>query len=362
MDQLNIGIIGAGYIGREHARSLRLVANQFNGRVKLVGISDHNKKTAQRVADEYGVAFATDDNDEVINHPDVNVIFSCVPTVFHLDVVRKASVQKKAIFLEKPFAVSLEQVHETHRLLTDSNAPHQVGFVLRYAPTYTALKQIMQQAAAESPLRHVSLRDDQKFPISGIHHFTSWRSEVAKAGAGVLIEHGIHDVDLFEHLFGRIKRVSATQRNHHAYDGIEDFIEIRMEFENGVTASMLHMWHDIPAHTSVRSFEIFYNKALITLDDYWMHHISVRDQEAQKTYERNDLFAMLKDHPLYEGVSHREDLLFMSDYYALQDYWFLRNLLEGNKPSPTIDDGLRAFEVAHACYKSAREDSMWINV
>jgi len=362
MKELNIGIIGAGYIGREHARSLRLVANQFGGRVKLLGISDRNLETAQRVADEYSISFATTNNEEVINHPEINVIFSCVPTKFHIDVVEQATTQGKAIFLEKPFATSVKQAREIHKLLTQSSAAHQVGFVLRYAPTYTALKKILKQQEQVSPLRHVSLRDDQNFPISGMHHFTSWRSDAEQAGAGVLIEHGIHDVDLFEHLFGKVKRVSATQRNFHEYKGIEDFIEIRMEFESGVTASMLHIWHEIPAHTSVRSFEIFYNKSMVTLQDYAMHHISVRDQEADKTYTRNDLFSMLEDDPMYKDIAHREDLLFVSDYYAIQDYWFLRNLLEGDKPSPTIDDGLRAFEIAHACYDSARNDGAWVDV
>ncbi len=362
MDHLNIGIIGAGYIGKEHARSVRLVGPMFDGKVKLMAVADTNIEAAQETARDYDIPVATDDINSVIDNPDINVIFSCVPTKFHLDVVKRATALGKAVFVEKPFAVDHEDAKEMQRVLRDSGVPHQVGFVLRYAPTYHALKKLMAKSAQESPLRTIILRDDQKFPISGIQHFTDWRSKADLAGAGVLIEHGIHDVDLFEWLFGRITGVSARQDNHHGYEGIEDYIEIRMKFENGVTANMIHMWHDIPAHTSVRSFEIFYNKSLITLDDYLLHRITVRDQEAEKKLERNDLFSMLADDPVFKDVAHRSDLVFMSDYYALQDYWFMRNLLEGNKPSPSIDDGLRAFEVAHACYKSARENSAWIEV
>ncbi|MBT4856677.1 Gfo/Idh/MocA family oxidoreductase [Candidatus Uhrbacteria bacterium] len=362
MNELNIGIIGAGYIGREHARSIRLTASMFGGKVKLAAIADKNLEAAKAVASDYDIPLTTDDVDKILDDPNINVVFSCVPTKFHIDIIRKATKKGKAVFCEKPFAVTLEQAHEVHEILTNSSAPHQVGFVLRYAPTYVALKKILDKQSDNSPLRHISLRDDQKFPISGIQHYTDWRSDVKQAGAGVLIEHGIHDIDLFEHLFGKIKRVSATQRNHHSYEGIEDFIEIRIEFESGQTATMTHMWHDIPAHTSVRSFEIFFNKSLVTLQDYAMHHINVRDQEAEKKYEKNDLFAMLSDEPLFKDISRREDLLFMSDYYAIQDYWFMRNLLSDTKPSPSIYDGLRAFEIAHACYKSARENSDWVEV
>ncbi len=358
MEQLRIGIIGAGYIGREHARCLRLVAPFFGDRVKLVAIADKNEEAAKKAAAMFEILKAVTDINAVIDDSEINTIFSCVPTKFHIDVIRRAVENKKAVFCEKPFAVSLEDAQEVHRLLTQNHTPHQVGFVLRYAPVYHALKKIM--VAQTSTLRTVILRDDQVFPIKGISHFTDWRSRVELAGAGVLIEHGIHDLDLFQWLFGRVKRVSARMNNFAGYPGIEDYIEIRFEFEDGLTANMIHIWHDIGAHQSIRHFEIFYHQALVTLDTYDMHHLTVRDNEAEKTYERPDLFHMVEQDPLFKDVSGREDLLFVSDYYALQDYWFVRNLLEDKPLFPTINDGLRAFELAHACYESAKNDGAWV--
>lgn len=362
MQNLSIGFIGAGYIGREHARSLRLVKPFFGDRIKLTAIADTNKSVAEEAAREFEITYATDNIDAVINDPNINVIFSCVPTKFHFEIVEKAAYIGKAVFCEKPFAISEEQAHKMHDMLMASGVPHQVGFVLRYAPTYHALKKIMTKANEQSKLRTIILRDDQVFPIKGISHFTDWRSRAELAGAGVLIEHGIHDLDLFEWLFGRVKRVSARQNNFHGYEGIEDYIEIRMEFENGVTGTMVHLWHDIPAHQSIRHFEIFYQKALITLDTYDMHHITVRDHDAEKKFERPDLFHLVENDPLFKDIARREDFLFVSDYYAIQDYWFVRNLLEDKPLSPTIADGLRAFTLAYACYKSARQDGAWIAV
>lgn len=356
-------MIGAGYIGREHARCLRLVKPFFAGQVELVGIADLNEAAATQAAKEYEFSYATTDVARVINDPSINTIFSCVPTKFHFEVVEKAvAAGKQAIFCEKPFAVSPEQARAMHDLLTSSGVAHQVGFVLRYAPTYHAMKKIMAERAAESPLRTVLLRDDQVFPIKGISHFTDWRSHVELAGAGVLIEHGIHDVDLFEWLFGKISRVSARMSNFHNYPGIEDYIEIRMEFASGVSATMIHLWHDIAAHQSIRHLEIFYEKSLVTADTYDMHHITVRDNEAEKKLERPDLFYKIADEPLFRDLAHREDFIFTSDYYAIQDYWFVRNLLENKPLSPTITDGLRAFLIGHACYESARADGVWVNV
>ncbi|MBM5789799.1 Gfo/Idh/MocA family oxidoreductase [Candidatus Parcubacteria bacterium] len=362
MDHLTIGIIGAGYIGREHARCLRLLKPLFDGRVNVAAIADQNPEAAQQAAAMFEIDMATTDTNAVLDHPEINVIFSCLPTKFHLQTVRRAVENGKAVFLEKPFAVSLEDAQEIHRLLTTSHTPHQVGFVLRYAPVYHALKKKMDEARSHSPLRTVILRDDQVFPIKGISHFTDWRSRVDLAGAGVLIEHGIHDLDLFEWLFGSAKRVSARMGNHAGYPGIEDYMEVRFEFADGVAANMIHLWHDIPAHQSIRHFEIFYQQALLTLETYDMHHLTVRDEEAEKTYERPDLFRMVAHDPLFKDLASREDVLFVSDYYAIQDYWFLRNLLGGHSLFPTIGEGLRAFTLAHACYESAKQDGAWMPV
>ncbi|MBI2889068.1 MAG: Gfo/Idh/MocA family oxidoreductase [Candidatus Liptonbacteria bacterium] len=362
MNKITIGIIGAGYIGKEHARTIRLVQNFFGNSVSLVGIADKNKKAAEDAARHFQISYATDDIDAVINDARINTIFVCLPTAFHIDVVRKVAAAGKNIFCEKPFAVSLEKAKEVHQLLVKNKIRHQVGFVLRYTPAYHALKKIIEQRAEESDLRTILLRDDQVFPIKGLSHFTDWRSNVELAGAGVLAEHGIHDIDILEWFFGKMKRVSARIKNYAGHKGIEDYMEVRFETEKGVAGNMVHLWHEIQAHQSIRHFEIFFQKALIEADTYDMHHISVRDSAALHIYERPDLYAMIKNDPLFKDISHREDVVFLADYYACQVYWFLRNLLEGAPLTPTIDDGLRAFVIADACYRSAAKDSEWIMV
>jgi predicted dehydrogenase len=362
MKQVSVGIIGAGYIGKEHARVIRLVQPFFGNSVSLVGIADVNKKAAEDAARQFQISYATDNEDEVLNDARINTIFVCVPTAFHLGIVQKAAAAGKNVFCEKPFAVSLERAKEVRDVLVKSKVRHQVGFVLRYTPAYHALKKIIEARAKESALRTILLRDDQVFPIKGLSHFTDWRSKVELAGAGVLVEHGIHDVDALEWFFGKMARVSARSRNYAGHKGIEDYIEVRFETEKGVPGTMVHLWHEILSHQSIRHFEFFFQKSLIEVDTYDMHHVTVRDNAALHVYERNDLYDMVKGEPLFKDISHREDIVFLADYYACQAYWFLRNLLEDRPLSPTIEDGVRAFTIADACYRSAAQDGAWVAV
>lgn len=93
-----------------------------------------------------------------------------------------------------------------------------------------------------------------------------------------------------------------------------------------------------------------------------MDQITMRDKTAKHIFERPDLYQGIVHDPLFKDLEHKGDILYGSDFYAIQDYWFLRNMLENKQPSPSIDEGLRAFKIAHACYDSAKNDGAWVNV
>ena len=89
----------------------------------------------------------------------------------------------------------------------------------------------------------VVFRDDQFIPIQG-HYGSTWRSDVAKAGAGTLLEHSIHDVDMLRFLIGDVKSVSARATYRHDIEGIEDVVAASMTFDNGAVGTLTTIWHD----------------------------------------------------------------------------------------------------------------------
>src|SRR2546426_11198632 len=98
--------------------------------------------------------------------------------------------------------------------------PHQVGLVLRTAPVFAAMEHRMRSDAYGRTMT-VVLRDDQFFPIRG-HYASAWRSDVDVAGGGTLIEHSIHDLDLFRRLCGDPAAVTRRTASFFAHPGIED--------------------------------------------------------------------------------------------------------------------------------------------
>ena len=364
MENIRIGMIGGGFIGREQARSLRLMKPFFGERVKLVGIADLNEKMAAEVAKEFEFEYYTTDPQRVLNDDSINTIFSCVPTIEHEKIVESVTRQGKALFLEKPFAVSHEIASKMSAQITQSKIPCQVGFVLRFTPLYHVLRDELQKRGEESEIMTFILRDDQKFPVGGSEHahFTSWRGDVKQAGAGVLVEHGIHDIDIVEWFFGPIKSVKAERKNFAGVPGIEDYIRCEITFASGLSAVMVHLWHDIEAHQAIRHFEFFFKKAFITLDGYGNEGFTVRDNSAYHTYNQEDVAKRCKQLNFFPELLHRIDVVPFSDYYAIQDYAFLKGLLNNEPLEPGMNDGFRAYSIVMACYHSANNNGIEVNV
>ena len=83
-----------------------------------------------------------------------------------------------------------------------SGVASQCGLVLRSAPVFRALRDLVQGGTLGAPMAAV-FRDDQYFPIQGTYA-SQWRADVAQAGGGCLIEHSIHDLDILRFCFGEV--------------------------------------------------------------------------------------------------------------------------------------------------------------
>jgi predicted dehydrogenase len=120
------------------------------------------------------------------------------------------------VFCEKPLAPTLADCHRIADLL--GQVPHQVGLVLRHAPVFRNLAAIVHSGQHGRPMALV-LRDDQYFPIQGMYGST-WRSDVAKAGGGTLIEHSIQIST--SSAGARSRSRSPPARRRFGYEGIDD--------------------------------------------------------------------------------------------------------------------------------------------
>src|SRR5690606_10485506 len=126
------------------------------------------------------------------------------------------------------------------------------------------LKQLVDEPSS-GRVMSVVFRDDQFIPIQGMYEST-WRSDPTKVGAGTLLEHSIHDLDLLEFLFGEVRSVNGRSAEFHPHEGIEDVMVATLAFESGAIGSLVSVWHDVLERPSLRRVEVFCENAYFVLE------------------------------------------------------------------------------------------------
>src|SRR5690606_20255150 len=125
-------------------------------------------------------------------------------------------------------------------------------------------------------VQNVVFRDDQYLPVQG-QYASTWRSDVARAGAGVLLEHSVHDLDLLDWLMGPIVRISAATAFHHGIEGIDDAASCLATGADGAQAVLATTWHDMLHRPSQRRVEVLCTRRAIVLEHDWVGPVHWED-------------------------------------------------------------------------------------
>jgi myo-inositol 2-dehydrogenase / D-chiro-inositol 1-dehydrogenase len=350
--QPRVGIIGAGFIGRHHARSINGLIRSGLVDARYVAVCDEVEERAREFARLGGVEAWTAASDELIRSPDVNTVYVCTPTVEHEAMVLQAAAAGKHVFCEKPLARTQAEARVMDEALRAAGVRHQVGLVLRHAPVCTVLRDIIADPRL-GRLMAVLFRDDQAFPIHG-HYASEWRKDAAVSGGGTLIEHSIHDLDLLDWLAGGIESLRAETRNFAGHEGVEDLASVSMRFSNGATGQLLSIWHNVPTRHSTRLLELFFEHGYFAVEEVFF---GVIRYETYKTNGQVELSGEEVRHRYLALTGLSDDVydVALREFTSIEDYEFLRAISEEREPAPCFDIGVRAHELVDAVYRSAVE-------
>jgi predicted dehydrogenase len=331
---MRVGFLGAGLIATFHSKMLRASGEPF----ERAGVYDPDAARAEQFALASG-SIACRTEEEVLDSCDA--VYVCTWTSEHPRLVDLAAERGLAVFCEKPLATTLAGARAMADRVADAQVPNQVGLILRRSPAFTLLRRLAHEARA-GRIMTVVFRDDQFIPVRG-HYGSTWRGEVDKVGAGTLLEHSIHDVDILEAVVGPVASVSARSAEFHGLPGIEDLVVATLAFEGGAVGSLTSVWHDIDARGSLRRVELFCERALFTVEGDWYGPVSWSyDDGSTGSLAGDDLLAAVA-----ADADGARDLN--------PDGAFLRAVRDGRPCHPDFATAVRAHEVTEAIYASARD-------
>ena len=188
MKKLNLGVIGAGRIGKVHIATLVQNVPQ----AEVVSIADVNLDSANKVANMFGITSVFSNYMDVINQPEVEAVVICSPTDTHARYIVDAAKARKHIFCEKPIDLSIEVIQRAINAVATEGLKLMVGFNRRFDPNFLKIKQLVVDGKIGDPhILKITSRDPAPPP-----------AEYSAVSGGMFMDMTIHDFDMARYIAG----------------------------------------------------------------------------------------------------------------------------------------------------------------
>ena len=327
MKQLNIGIIGAGRIGKVHLKSITY--NVPNA--KVLGITDVFKDGLQALADEYGVEKVYDSYKDMLRDPEIDAVLVCSSTDTHADISIEAAKAGKHVFCEKPVDLTPEKVQAVIDTVKEAGVKLQVGFNRRFDHNFAHIRELINEGKiGKLELVKITSRDPE--PPS---------AEYAAVSGGIFLDMTIHDFDMACFIAGSEVEeiyVNATCLVDPAIGeaGDVDTAIINLKFKNGALGVI----------DNSRRAAYGYDQRVEAFGSLGAA-VAANDTPTNVTLMNAD--GVMTDKPLYFFLerymqSFRDEMIQFVD------------AVQNDKPTPTTGtDGLNAILIALAAKKSLKE-------
>lgn len=228
---VKLGVIGAG----NFATGTLIPILQGMKEVEFVGVCTSRGHTAQGVAKKFGFQLATTDPAEILDNPDINAILVATRHDTHARYVVRALEVGKPMFVEKPLAITLEQLKEVWETYQRTGGRVLVGYNRRFSPYVRKIAEFFKNRTAPlSMLYRVNAG-----PLEQGH----WMRGTEEGGSRIIGE-GCHFIDVMMFLANSLPvRLFARTLNTHE----PDTTQIVIEFADGSIGALYYLTTGDPA-------------------------------------------------------------------------------------------------------------------
>jgi myo-inositol 2-dehydrogenase/D-chiro-inositol 1-dehydrogenase len=186
--KINVGVIGAGRIGKLHTENLAYRVPDAN----VLAIADVFLEAAEKCAADFQIPSAVQDYREIMENPDIEAVMICSSTDTHARMIEEAAAAGKHIFCEKPIDFDLDRIDKALEAVDKAGVKLQVGFNRRFDPNFKRVHEVVAAGEIGTPhILRITSRDPEPPPI-----------EYIKVSGGIFLDMTIHDFDMARYLIG----------------------------------------------------------------------------------------------------------------------------------------------------------------
>lgn len=209
---------GIGVIGVVGRGSLAGHAHKPEQGIRLVAGADVHPPFLKRFQEKYQPDFVTEDYRELVARDDVDAVFVCSPDYLHEEHAVAALSAGKAVYLEKPMAITIEGCDRILRAARDHGAKLYLGHNMRHMNFVLKMKKLIDEGA----IGEVKAGWCRHFVgYGGDFYFKDWHADRTKS-TGLLLQKGTHDIDVLHWLCGGYTRRVKAMGGLTVYNRIDD--------------------------------------------------------------------------------------------------------------------------------------------
>jgi polar amino acid transport system substrate-binding protein len=267
---LGVGFIGAGHF----AQNCLLPTLRGGNGAQLLGVATATGINAKSVAKKFGFRFCTTDAQEILQDPDIHCVFIATRHNLHARFTVEALQRQKHVFVEKPLALSEEELSAVITAYQNSPGELMVGFNRRFSPLLREVKEFFR------PLQRPLVI--QYRVNAGYIPKTHWTQDAIEGG-GRIVGEVCHFVDVMQYLTDaeplRVHAEAISCRDPRFIDA--DNVNITVTFSDGSLGTITYVALGDPALGKER-IEVFGGNAVATVDDFRVAEFYSNRRRAKK--------------------------------------------------------------------------------
>lgn len=335
---IRFGIIGCGFIAKKHVETIAKFPN-----IKLTAVSDVSFKPMKQLVTKYRIHLVTTERNDIkfytdyqslLNNPDIDIVLVSVYSGLHAKITKAALQKRKHVLLEKPLALSLQDAIDIENIGKTENKDVFIAHQMRYRPLLQMIKQLIcENFFGKIHYGSISLRLNRS---TDYFKASNWKGTWEKDG-GMLINQGIHFIDLLIWFLGDIDAVYGSLQRTNKQKEIEDIAMGILHFKDGTKGIIEANTITKPANSGY-GLSLFGDKGTLIIGGKQLNRI---------------------EHAYFENEPHVENLLMeLADNTDEQIFMYediLQRVISKKRPFVSPREGTKALETIFALYDSHKK-------
>lgn len=325
VEKVGVAVVGVGFVGGQaHVPSFKKIEGS-----DLIALCARTERRVKPLAEQYGVKYYLD-YDKLLEDPKLQAVVVAVPTPQHYETALKAIKKGKHVLCEMPIAPTIEKVRELQKAAEDAGVILMPVLQFRFAPIYTKTKEMIKAGMIGKP---VAFHFREFIPAASLAEqwpMGSWAWDISQSGGYPDFTLSVWSLDLFRWMFEtELKNVEwmgnyAKIEKHGGILGYNTMGVIKLA--NGMVGS-LHYGASVTPSASTSRLEVYGDNTNV-LHAIWIDKIMLYGEDP-KPQEWN---LEVKGTRVW---GHRQI-----------DEHFIDCILHNKKPSVTVEDSIKAQEIA----------------